>query len=135
MNAGFEDCSVMWELMKKHNENWNEVFKEYETIRKPNGDAVQDLSLYNYIVMRDRVADPAFLLLQKIERRINYLYPDKYFPLYSMVSFTNIEYQIAYNKGKEQEAMIQQIITEKGITSSTSDEDIDQLIHEFMKSN
>jgi kynurenine 3-monooxygenase len=85
--------------------------------------------------MRDRVADPAFLLLQKIERRINYLYPDKYFPLYSMVSFTNIEYQIAYNKGKEQEAMIQQIITEKGITSSTSDEDIDHLIHEFMKSN
>jgi hypothetical protein len=52
-----------------------------------------------------------------------------------MVSFTNIEYQIAYNKGKEQEAMIQQIITEKGITSSTSDEDIDHLIHEFMKSN
>jgi kynurenine 3-monooxygenase len=135
MNAGFEDCSVMWELMQKHNENWTAVFKEYETIRKPNGDAVQDLSLYNYIVMRDRVADPAFLLLQKIERRINYLYPDKYFPLYSMVSFTNIEYQIAYNKGKEQEAMIQQIITEKGITSSTSDEDIDHLIHEFMKSN
>jgi kynurenine 3-monooxygenase len=135
MNAGFEDCSVMWELMQKHNENWTAVFKEYETIRKPNGDAVQDLSLYNYIVMRDRVADPAFLLLQKIERRINYLYPDKYFPLYSMVSFTNIEYQIAYNKGKEQEAMIQQIITEKGITSSTLDEDIDHLIHEFMKSN
>jgi kynurenine 3-monooxygenase len=134
MNAGFEDCSVMWELMQKHNENWTEVFKEYETVRKPNGDAVQDLSLYNYIVMRDRVADPAFLLLQKIERRINFLYPDKYFPLYSMVSFTNIEYQIAYNKGKEQEAMIQQIIAEKGITSLTSDEDIDHLIHEFMKS-
>jgi kynurenine 3-monooxygenase len=134
MNAGFEDCSVMWELMQKHHENWDEVFKEYEIVRKPNGDAVQDLSLYNYIVMRDRVADPDFLLLQKIERRINYLYPDKYFPLYSMVSFTNIEYQIAYNKGKEQEAMIQQFIVDKGITASTSDEQIDNLIHELMKS-
>lgn len=134
MNAGFEDCSVLWELMQKHNENWEEVFKEYEKVRKPNGDAVQDLSLLNYIVMRDKVADPEFLLLQKIERRINYLYPDNYFPLYSMVAFTNIEYHTALTKGQEQEAMVKQIIQEKGITASTSDEDIDKLIHEFMKS-
>jgi kynurenine 3-monooxygenase len=134
MNAGFEDCSVMWELMNKHMDNWPVIFKEYENLRKPNGDAVQDLSLLNYIVMRDKVADADFLLLQKIERRINYLYPDKYFPLYSMVAFTNIEYHTALTKGQEQEAMIQQIIQEKGITSSTSDEDIDKLIHEFMKS-
>ena len=132
MNAGFEDCSVMWELMQKHKENWEEVFKEYERVRKPNGDAVQDLSLYNYIVMRDRVADPEFLLSQKIERRINFLYPDKYFPLYSMVAFTNIEYQTALTKGQEQEATILRIIKEKSITPSTSDEDIDRLIHEFM---
>ena len=51
-----------------------------------------------------------------------------------MVAFTNIEYHMALTKGQEQEAMIQQIIQEKGITSSTSDEDIDKLIHEFMKS-
>jgi kynurenine 3-monooxygenase len=134
MNAGFEDCSVMWELMNKHMDNWPVIFKEFENLRKPNGDAVQDLSLLNYIVMRDKVADADFLLLQKIERRINYLYPDKYFPLYSMVAFTNIEYHTALTKGQEQEAMIQQIIKEKGITQTTSDEDIDKLIHEFMKS-
>lgn len=134
MNAGFEDCSVMWDLMNKHLENWPDIFKAYEIMRKPNGDAVQDLSLLNYIVMRDKVADPDFLLLQKIERRINFLYPDNYFPLYSMVAFTNIEYQTALQKGQEQEAMIQRIISEKEITSATSDEAIDQLIHEFMAS-
>lgn len=132
MNAGFEDCSVMWELMKQYNENWPEIFKAYERMRKPNGDAVQDLSLYNYIVMRDRVADPEFLLSQKIERRINFLYPDKYFPLYSMVAFTNIEYQTALTKGQEQEATILRIIKEKNITPETSDAMIDDLIHEFM---
>ena len=132
MNCGFEDCSVMWELMKKHGDNWPLIFKEYETMRKPNGDAVQDLSLQNYIVMRDKVNDPDFQLLQKIERRINFLYPDSYFPLYTMVSFTNIEYITALNKGNEQEKMIQNIIAEKGITANTSDADIDSLIHEFM---
>jgi len=131
MNAGFEDCSVLYSLMKKHSENWEAVFKEYEIIRKPNGDAVQDLSLLNYIVMRDKVADPAFLLQQKVERRVAELYPGKYFPMYSMVSFSDIEYQVALNKGKEQDKVILSLIAENGISNETSAEKIDSFIHQF----
>jgi kynurenine 3-monooxygenase len=132
MNCGFEDCSVMSELMHNMNHDWPAIFKEYERLRKPNGDAVQDLSLQNYIVMRDKVADPDFLLLQKIERRVNYLYPQSYFPLYSMVSFTDIEYQTALNKGNEQEAMLQQLMLQNNIDESSSEETIDALIHQFI---
>jgi len=133
MNCGFEDCSVMWSLMQKHAENWDAIFKEYETLRKPNGDAVQDLSLQNYIVMRDKVADPDFLLLQKIERRINFLYPDAYFPLYSMVSFTDISYHTALTKGNEQENKIKQLISENSITKDTPDAKIDEIIHQYIQ--
>lgn len=131
MNAGFEDCSVMFSLMKKHNEDWDKIFKEYEILRKPNGDAVQDLSLLNYIVMRDKVADPAFLLQQKVERRMAELYPGKYFPMYSMVSFSDIEYQVALNKGKEQDAVIQELIIKNNITANTDSNTIDSFIHQF----
>lgn len=134
MNAGFEDCSVMWQLMQKHNEDWALIFKAYENLRKPNGDAVQDLSLQNYIVMRDKVADPHFLLLQKIERRINYLYPQSYFPLYAMVSFTDIAYETALNKGNEQEAMIKNLIAQHQLNEESPEEIIDNIIHAFMKS-
>lgn len=134
MNCGFEDCSVMWNLMQHHDENWATIFKEYEIMRKPNGDAVQDLSLQNYIVMRDKVADPDFLLLQKIERRINYLYPQSYFPMYSMVSFTDIEYAVAFQKGNEQEQMIKQLIEKNNITSETAEQEIDDIIHGYMGS-
>lgn len=134
MNCGFEDCSVMWQLMQEYKENWPLIFKEYERLRKPNGDAVQDLSLQNYIVMRDKVADPEFLLLQKIERRINYLYPNRYFPLYSMVSFTDIEYITALTKGNAQEAMIKNLIADSGITEHTAEEVVDRIIHDFMSS-
>ena len=133
MNCGFEDCSVMWSLMQKHAENWDAIFKEYEILRKPNGDAVQDLSLQNYIVMRDKVADPDFLLLQKIERRINFLYPDAYFPLYSMVSFTDISYHTALTKGNEQENKIKQLISENAITKDTPDAKIDEIIHQYIQ--
>ncbi|HLC82247.1 MAG TPA: NAD(P)/FAD-dependent oxidoreductase [Bacteroidia bacterium] len=131
MNAGFEDCSVMYSLMKKHNENWSVIFKEYETLRKPNGDAVQDLSLLNYVVMRDKVADQSFLLQQKVERRIAELYPGKYFPMYSMVSFSEIEYNVALNKGKEQDIIIQNLIQQNNITEELGQDKIDHFIHTF----
>lgn len=132
MNAGFEDCSVMYSLMNKHNEDWDKIFKEYEVLRKPNGDAVQDLSLLNYIVMRDKVADPMFLLQQKVERRMAELYPGNYFPMYSMVSFSEIEYQVALNKGKEQDQLIMDLIRKNNITSDTSSEKIDEFIHQVL---
>jgi kynurenine 3-monooxygenase len=132
MNCGFEDCSVLWTLMETHKDNWQEIFKSYEKLRKPNGDAVQDLSLQNYLVMRDKVTDADYLLLQKIERRINYLYPDLYFPLYSMVSFTDIEYQTALNKGNAQEAKIRQLMESQHITIETPETEIDHIIHQFI---
>ena len=132
MNCGFEDCSVMWQLMQQHHENWEVIFETYQNLRKPNGDAVQDLSLQNYIVMRDKVNDADFLLLQRIERRINYLYPEAYFPLYSMVSFTDIEYQTALQKGNEQEARIMNLINAHQINQETTDASIDDIIHEFI---
>lgn len=133
MNCGFEDCSVMNQLMLEHKHNWEKIFQAYQQSRKPNGDAVQDLSLQNYLVMRDRVADPQFLLLQKIERRINALYPNSYFPLYSMVSFSDIEYKVALEKGNEQEQYILQLIQENNITTNTEETVVDEMIHTYYK--
>lgn len=110
MNCGFEDCTVMWELMQKHNENWEKVFEEYQTLRKPNGDAVQDLSLHNYHVMRDYVADPMFLLQKKIEAKFSENHPDKWMPLYSQVTFSHIPYSEAYKVGMKQENIMKQVM-------------------------
>ncbi len=110
MNAGFEDCTVMNELMMKHNHNWDEIFKEYSVVRKPDGDALQDLSLYNYHVMRDYVADPKFLLRKKIEAKFADLYPNKWMPLYSQVTFSEIRYSEALKQGKKQDLIMDQIM-------------------------
>jgi kynurenine 3-monooxygenase len=140
MNCGFEDCSIMWQLMQQYSSNengvntndWPHIFDHYQNLRKPNGDAMQDLSKQNYIVMRDKVADPDFLLLQKIERRINFFYPQSYFPLYTMVSFTDIAYTTALEKGKAQEAMINKLIKTHHLTPQTNEATIDEIIHNFM---
>ena len=110
MNAGFEDCRILDELLDKHEDNFETCFDEYSKSRKPNGDGVQDLSLHNFIVMRDKTSDPKFLLQKEIEKKFTNLYPDKWTPLYSMVSFTNTPYAEAWEIGMKQEKLMQSIM-------------------------
>lgn len=132
MNAGFEDCTVMFGLMEKYGENWKSCFEAYERLRKPNGDAVQDLSLQNYLIMRDKINDPDFNLQQKVEKHIHELYPDQYLPLYSMVSFSDIEYHTALEKGRVQAEEMKNFISLNNITSSTTDLELDAIIHKTL---
>ena len=124
MNAGFEDCRILDELLDKHNNNFKTCFKEYSQVRKPNGDGVQDLSMHNFIVMRDKTADTKFLLQKKIEQKFAQQYPEKWLPLYSMVSFSNIPYSEAWQVGMKQEKMMQSIMNISNINETWDSEEI-----------
>lgn len=127
MNAGFEDCFVMWKLYNKYG-NWKETFQEFQKIRKPDGDALQDLSLDNYYVMRDHVADKKFLLQKKIEAKLHENYPDKWTPLYSQVSFSTIRYSEAYKNGKKQEKIMKEIMKISNIEEIWKSDEIENKI-------
>ena len=127
MNAGFEDCFVMWELFNKH-KDWDKTFKEYQEIRKPDGDALQDLSLDNYYVMRDHVADEKFLLQKKIEAKIHERHPNKWIPLYSQVSFSNIRYSDAYKQGKIQEEIMRKVMSSPSIEKNWDSKEVENQI-------
>ena len=124
MNAGFEDCTVMNDLMLKHNHNWEAIFDEYSRERKPDGDALQDLSLDNYYVMRDYVGDPAFLLRKKIEAKFITLYPDKWIPLYSQVTFSEIRYSVAYKQGQVQSKIMDEIMEIPNIETRWDEDEV-----------
>lgn len=124
MNAGFEDCRILDELLDKHKNNFKTCFKEYSEVRKPNGDGVQDLSMHNFIVMRDKTADTKFLLQKKIEQKFAQRYPEKWIPLYSMVSFSNISYSEAWHVGMKQEKMMQSIMNISNINETWDSEEI-----------
>jgi kynurenine 3-monooxygenase len=126
MNAGFEDCRILDELLDKNEDNFETCFDEYSKSRKPNGDGVQDLSMQNFIVMRDKTADAKFLLQKEIEKKFSNLYPDKWTPLYSMVSFTNIPYAEAWEIGMKQEKLMQSIMTTPNIEEIWESDEIIQ---------
>jgi len=124
----------MWELMQKHGNDWKTIFSEYQISRKPNGDAVQDLSIHNYHVMRDFVGDPMFLLQKKIEAKFSANYPDKWMPLYSQVTFSNIPYSEALNVGKRQDAIMKEIMKYPNIEENWDSAEIENAILKAIKS-
>jgi len=52
-----------------------------------------------------------------------------------MVSFTNIEYCTALEKGNAQENVIKELISKHGITNDTPLASIDDIIHQQMTKN
>jgi kynurenine 3-monooxygenase len=131
MNCGFEDCAVLNSLIEKHHDNWAEILPEYQSLRKPDGDAIADLALNNFVEMRDKVGDPKFLLQKKIEAAFSKKYPGKWIPAYAQVTFSpHIRYSTALVSGQKQEAIMQQIMALPDIENKWQDEAIEKLILE-----
>lgn len=109
MNAGFEDCTVLDELLNENGDEWGKIFSSFQHSRKDNTDAICDLALNNFIEMRDLVADPHFLRKKKIEKMIMADFPDRYVSPYQMVSFSDIPYVEALDKGKQINQVLEQL--------------------------
>ena len=112
MIAGFEDCFVLNSLLDENTDNWQSTLKVFEEQRKPDTNAIADLALENFVVMREKVGDEKFLQRKQIEAHLNSLYPDKWIPLYSMVTFNeNMRYSEALAKGKKQEQIMDEVMS------------------------
>ncbi|QCR24131.1 NAD(P)/FAD-dependent oxidoreductase [Pontibacter sp. SGAir0037] len=110
MNAGFEDITVLDQMLETFDGDWHSLFKTFERKRKPDADAIADLAVLNFEEMRDKVADPRFLLRKKIESKISEQYPDKWIPLYTMVTFTDLPYSYAMEAGMMQEKIMKKVM-------------------------
>ena len=133
MNCGFEDCRVLDGLIDKHKEDWQAILREYQSLRKPDADAIADLAINNFTEMRDKTADPKFLLQKKIEAKLHEKYPDKWIPAYSQVTFSpHIRYSEALQRGQKQEAIMQEIMKAPDIEITWDNDELHRRIMERM---
>jgi kynurenine 3-monooxygenase len=100
MNCGFEDCTVLDGLLDGPAPRWPDVLDEFDRRRKPDADAIAEMALDNFVEMRDRVGDPAFLLKKAIERRIEREFPGEYRSRYALVVFSRVPYALAREAGR-----------------------------------
>jgi kynurenine 3-monooxygenase len=116
MNCGFEDCAELNALIPKYDHDWEQIFPAYENARKPNADAIAELSKRNFVEMSDLSGDAMFQLRKKIEARFHETYPDLWTPLYSMVTFSpDVPYAKALSLGDTQNRIMERIMRMPGI--------------------
>jgi len=128
MNAGFEDCRVLNQLLD-HSSDWTTLFGEFQKLRKPDTDTIAKLALDNFIEMRDLVADANFLLRKKIEARLSQLFPERWIPLYSMVTFhDDIRYSDALAIGLMQKRIMDEVMQQVNIETTWEQLDFESII-------
>lgn len=133
MNAGFEDCTVLEELMETHGEDWATILATFQERRKPNADAVADLALNNFIEMRDKVADPVFLERKKIEKDLGLRFTGRFNSVYEMVSFSHTPYAYALHCTKAQDALLARIMGEGDYFDNINKEAFQQQLESWMQ--
>ncbi len=129
MNCGFEDCVVFDQLLNQYKDDWATIFSKFELSRKPDGDAIADLAVANFIEMRDKVGQAEFLLQKKIEAWFSGKHPDKWIPLYTMVTYSpQIRYSEALHEGNRQEKIMQKVMALPGIDQKWDSPEIEQMM-------
>ena len=106
--------------LKQGSSNWKQIFDELTERRKTNCDAIADMAVENFIEMRDRVADPHFLLIKAVEKILEKEFPAQYRSRYSLVTFSNAPYKLALDAG-----IVCEEILSKLCQSVTSPDEVD----------
>ncbi len=109
MNAAFEDCAVLDELLARH-PDWQGLFGEFERSRRPNTAAIARMALENYTEMRDTVLDARFVRRRTIAMALERRFPGRFIPRYSMVMFhPEIPYAEALRRGEVQAQLLEDL--------------------------
>ena len=128
MNAGFEDITALSDLLDEFPDDVETVFEKYQEIRKPNADAIAELSYRNFIEMSTKTADLDFLVQKKIEAWFTKKHPDKWLPLYDRVTFSLNPYTDALAIGDLQKNIMDEIMAIPNIEEIWDSQDIEALI-------
>jgi kynurenine 3-monooxygenase len=115
MNAGFEDCRLLDELLTQHNNDFETAFQAFGQNRKKDTDAIARLAMDNFIEMRDLVADDRFLLQKKIESALTKALPNEWKTLYSEVTFSDTPYSEALARGQRNQAIMNDILNDDSL--------------------
>jgi kynurenine 3-monooxygenase len=125
MNAGFEDAAALASMLAGDSDT-AAVFAAFQQRRKPDADAIAAMALENYVEMRDSVADPRYLLKRSLGRQLAERAPTHFMSRYRMVTFTRLPYAYALQRGRAQDALMEQLL---GPRERLDGLDLDAAVH------
>lgn len=109
MNAAFEDCAVLDDCLGRHREERERAFAEYQSLRKPHTDALDDMSKRNFVELRDTVRSPWLRAKKRLDLTLNRLLPGHWMPLHARVTHTAVPYAEAQELARRQDRILTRI--------------------------
>jgi kynurenine 3-monooxygenase len=109
MNCGFEDAMALDDCLAQFGRDWDQVFRRFFALRRPNADAIAAISLENFIEMRATVRDPKFALKKALSFALEDKFGPRFIPRYSMVMFHTLPYAEAQRRGAIQEEILERL--------------------------
>lgn len=95
MNLALEDVHALDTLLAQYGDDWSRVLPAYTTSRKPEADAVREMSLNNYQLLDG--SNLPFLLRREFTACMHKLLPSRYpMDFEFIMAFTNIPYSEVY---------------------------------------
>jgi kynurenine 3-monooxygenase len=133
MNSGFEDCTLLSDLVETYEDDWEKIMPMFNMTRPHDANAIADLALRNFIEMRDLVGDPQFLLRKKIEAYLQEKYPKEFLPLYSMVTFSHLPYSLAWEEGQAQDQLFEHILAIPGVEDAWDTPEVEEVFRDWLR--
>jgi len=134
MNSGFEDATELMRLLhgeqNQQEYTWRQVLEKYDSQRRPNANAIADMALDNYVEMRDRVADPRFHEMKRLESWIEEHFP-QYISRYRLITYTLTPYSEAQRIGRQQNALLEELAKNTPLGVAPALDQVAQLLKSF----
>lgn len=113
VNSALEDCTTLDDILDEGSRDWEGVFRTLQERRKEDTNAIADMALDAYRTVRESVRHRDFLLRKALERELELRHPDRFVARYSLVMFHRIPYTEAYERGRVQSEILQELLNGK----------------------
>lgn len=133
MNSAFEDCRIFNQLLDKYDDNWTAVLPAFNQERKPNTDAVAEMSMSNYREIQTDILDKQFNLKKQLEQLLMQHYPETYISKHVMVMFTNTPYSKAQAIGNIQNEFLNRLCIDISSLEEINWKIVDKFIKNYDK--
>ncbi len=110
VNAAFEDCVELMDCIGDGSREWSEVFADLQQKRIDNANAIADMALENYDIMRESVRHEGFLLRKALEHELERRHPGHFVARYSLVMFHRVPYAETYRRGEIQAQILDELL-------------------------